>query len=78
MANAPVEKKVTAATVGAAGSAAVVTPFFIWVVDALAFHGDGPPDVPLPIVGVIGLVVSGAAAFIAGWYARHTARPGVG
>jgi hypothetical protein len=79
--NYPTESKVKAATVGAAGSAAVITPFVIWVVDVLAFNGDAAPDVPLPVVGVIGLVVTGVSAFVAGYWAKHsprfTGQPGV-
>lgn len=71
---APVETKVKAATAAGAGSAAVITPFVIWVVDALAFNGDAAPDVPLPVVGVIGLVVTGVSAFVAGYWARHSPR----
>jgi hypothetical protein len=72
--NAPVETKVKAATAAAGGAAATVTPFVVWLVDALFFNGPAAPDVPLPVVGVIGLVVSGAAAFAAGWWARHSPR----
>lgn len=74
MANAPTETKVKAATAAGAGSAAILTPFMIWVVDQLAFHGDAAPDVPLPVVGAIGLVVTGASAFAAGWWAKHSPR----
>jgi hypothetical protein len=74
MSNAPVETKVKAATAAGAGSAAVLTPFVIWVVDQMAFNGDAAPDVPLPVVGVIGLVVTGVCTFAAGWYARHSPR----
>jgi hypothetical protein len=74
MSNAPVETKVKAATVAGAGSAAIVTPFVIWVVDAVAFNGDAAPDVPLPVVGVIGLVVTGVCTFVAGYWAKHSPR----
>ncbi|GAB3142507.1 hypothetical protein GCM10027290_17170 [Micromonospora sonneratiae] len=75
MPNAPVESKVKAATAAGAGSAAVVTPFVVWVVDQLFFNGDATPEVPLPVVGMIGLVVTGACTFVGGWYAKHTPRP---
>lgn len=75
---APIEAKVKAATAGAAGSAAVITPAVIWAVDALWFNGQAAPDVPLPLVGLVGLVVTGGCAFAAGWWAKHTARPDLG
>jgi hypothetical protein len=71
---APVETKVKASTVAAGGAAATVTPFVVWLVAALFFNGPAAPDVPLPVVGVIGLAVSGLAAFAAGWWARHSPR----
>lgn len=75
---APIESKVKAATVGAGGSAAVVTPAVLWLVDELWFNGAAGPDVPLPLVGLVGLVVTGVCAFIAGYWARHTSRPDLG
>jgi hypothetical protein len=75
MPNAPVETKVKAATAAGAGSAAVITPFVVWLVDQLFFAGDAPPPVPLPVVGLVGLLVTGACAFVGGWYAKHTPRP---
>ncbi|MGN9802079.1 hypothetical protein [Micromonospora sp. L32] len=74
----PIESKVKAATVGAGGSAAVITPAVLWLVDELWFNGAAAPAVPLPLVGVIGLVVTGACAFVAGYLAKHTARPDLG
>lgn len=81
---APVEAKVKAATAGAvggaAGAAAVLTPALVWAADQLWWNGDGPPNVPLPVVGVLGLaatgVCAGVAAFKAGYRAKHTARGG--
>ncbi|MEU5914202.1 hypothetical protein [Micromonospora sp. NPDC047527] len=35
----PIESKVKAATVGAGGSAAIITPAVLWVVDELWFNG---------------------------------------
>ncbi|MFI6332904.1 hypothetical protein ACIBBG_31935 [Micromonospora chersina] len=74
----PIEAKVKAAAVGAGGSAAVITPAVVWMIDALWFNGDADPSVPLPLVGLVGLVVTGACAFGAGWWAKHTARPDLG
>jgi hypothetical protein len=75
MPNAPVETKVKAATAAGGGSAAVLTPFVVWLVGRLFFAGPGDPEVPLPVVGLIGLVVTGVCTFVAGWYAKHTPRP---
>lgn len=74
MANAPVERKVKAATAAGAGSAAVVTPFVVWVVDQMWFNGDAAPEVPLSVVGVIGLVVTGLCTLAAGYWAKHSPR----
>ncbi|MEV4197000.1 hypothetical protein [Micromonospora globbae] len=74
----PIESKVKAATAGAGGSAAVITPAVLWVIDELWFNGAAAPDVPLPLVGIVGLVVTGVCAFVAGYWAKHTARPDLG
>ncbi|WP_435585828.1 hypothetical protein [Micromonospora aurantiaca (nom. illeg.)] len=74
----PIEAKVKAATVGGAGSAAVITPAVLWVIDEVWFNGAAAPDVPLPLVGLVGLVVTGVCAFAAGFWAKHTARPDLG
>lgn len=68
-----VEPKTAAATVAGGGSAAVVTPFVLWGIDELWFGG-GELDVPLPVVGIVGLIVTGACTFAAGYYARHVNR----
>jgi hypothetical protein len=75
MPRAPVGTQVKAATVAGAGSAGVITPFAIWVLDQIFFNGAAQPDVPLPLIGVTGLIISGACTFAGGWYARHTAPP---
>lgn len=75
MLNGPVENKVKAATAGGAGSAALITPAVIWAVDELWFNGAAAPEVPLQLVGLIGLVVSGLCVFVAGYWAKHTNRP---
>lgn len=69
-----VEPKVTAATAAGAGSSAIVTPFVLWLIDQLFFNGPADPAVPLPVVGVVGLVVAGACTFLGGWLARHVNR----
>jgi len=68
-----VEPKTKAATVAGAGSAAIITPAVVLLVDEL-FYGGGPVDVPLPYVGVIGLVVTGLCTFAGGYLARHVNR----
>lgn len=70
---AAVEPKTKAATAAGAGSAAIITPALVLAVDQL-FYGGGEIDVPLPYVGVIGLVVTGACTFAASYYARHVQR----
>lgn len=68
-----VEPKTKAATIAAGGSAAVVTPFVVYVVDQV-FYGGGEIDVPAPVFGVIGLVVTTALTFAASYRARHVQR----
>jgi predicted lysophospholipase L1 biosynthesis ABC-type transport system permease subunit len=74
MSNAPVENKVKVATAAGAGSAGIITPFVVWLLDQLFFDGGAQPDVPLPLVGMIGLVITGLCTFAGGWYAKHTVR----
>jgi hypothetical protein len=62
----PIESKVTAATVATA-----VTGLVLWVLGKLVFRG----DVPEPVAGAVLTVVPAIAAFVAGWWARHTPRP---
>lgn len=70
VASSVIEPKVTAATAASAGSAAVVLPFVLWLLSADLFHG----AVPLPVQGVVGLLVSGGLTFLAGYRARHVDR----
>ncbi|MEV5765234.1 hypothetical protein AB0L34_11780 [Micromonospora sp. NPDC052213] len=44
----------------------------------LWFNGAAAPDVPLPLVGLVGLVVTAGCAFAAGFWAKHTSRPDLG
>ncbi|TYP82083.1 hypothetical protein [Blastococcus xanthinilyticus] len=69
----PIEPKVKAATVGG-GAAGVVTAFVVWITDQLWFNGDVPPEVPFPIVSMVGLAAGAALPFAAGYYARHVNR----
>jgi len=68
-----IEPKTSRATAAAGGSAAVIVPFVTYLVDAV-FYGGGDVDVPLPVVGFIGLIVTGASTFAASYYARHVQR----
>lgn len=65
-----IEPKVRAATAAGASSAATLLPFVLWLLSAHVFHG----DVPLPVQGFVGLLVTGACTFAAGYYARHVDR----
>lgn len=62
-----VEPKVKAAT-----AAATVAAFVLWVLGAYVFDG----VVPLPVQGLVGLVVTGGSTFVGGYYARHVDRRG--
>jgi hypothetical protein len=68
-----IEPKTKSATVAAGSSAAVITPAVVLAVDQL-FYGGGDIDVPLPYVGLIGLIVTGVSTFVASYYARHVQR----
>jgi hypothetical protein len=65
-----VEPKVRAATAAGASSAATLLPFVLWLLATYVF----PDGVPLPVQGVVGLLVTGACTFAAGYYARHVDR----
>lgn len=69
-----IESKVWAATRGA-GAGVVVAQFALWALDAAFWNGSGAPDVPAPVDALVTLVVAAAAAFVAGYYAKHTPRP---
>lgn len=66
MSTGPVETKVTAATIAAATSAAV-----LWALDTYVFVADA---VPAPVAGLAELVILTGSTFAAGWLARHTPR----
>jgi len=65
-----VEPKVRAATLAGGGSAATILPFVLWLLATYVFEG----DVPLPVQGFVGLVVTGGCTFAAGYLARHVNR----
>lgn len=63
--SAPVETKVSAATVGA-----VASGFVVWLLGTYVFHA----DVPLPVTALVAVAVPGVVTFAAGWLAPHTPR----
>ena len=65
-----VEPKVRAATAASASSAATLLPFVLWLLSVYVFDG----QVPLPVQGMVGLVITGACTFAAGYAARHVDR----
>lgn len=68
-----IEPKVKAAT-GGAGAGGIVAGFIIWLLDELFWDGPGDPEVPLPVVLLVGLVVPAVIAFASGYWARHVNR----
>lgn len=69
---AGIEPKVKAATV-AQLPAAVIVSFVLWAIDGI-WYGGGEIDVPVPVVGLVTLVVGAASAFIGGYLAPHVQR----
>ena len=67
--SAPVESKVTAATIAAA-----LTTFVLWLLAEYVFDA----DVPTAVAGIVAVVVPGVVTFIAGYSAKHTRRPDLG
>jgi len=66
--SAPIETKVTAAS-----TTALITAFIVGWIGTAVFHGSAVPDW---LVGAIDGAVTAAAAFVAGWLAKHTPRAG--
>lgn len=64
--SAPIEVKVSAATIASA-----VSGLGLWALQTYAFHG----EVPLPVLAAVQTVVPAVATFAAGWLAPHTPRP---
>jgi fatty acid desaturase len=60
-----VEPKVTWATLSSA-----VAGLVVWLLSAYVFHG----AVPDAVIGAVGVLVTTAATFTAGWLARHVDR----
>lgn len=69
-----IEDKVKGATLGA-GAAQIVTAFCLWGLDELFWRGGEMPDVPVPVTGLVGLLVTAGGAFLGGYVTRHTPRP---
>jgi hypothetical protein len=69
MTNRPTERKVYAASLGA-GAGTIVSDFALWAVDRIWWPSD-TADVPFPVVSFVGLVVTVAFTFAAGWLAKH-------
>ena len=65
------EPKVVAATGGATGGV-IVTNFVLYVVAGLFYGGDA---IPQSVSLFVGLVITTALTFGAGYYARHVNRP---
>jgi hypothetical protein len=78
---APVEGKVKAATVGAAGGGAVGA-FVLWLLGVFIWGAPGDADsatlaisaVPAPVAGVVLLGIPALVAYGAGYRAKHTRR----
>lgn len=68
-----VEPKVKGAAVGATAGV-IVTDFLVWGADELFWNGDAAPNVPFPVAGFIGLVVTVGLTFLGGFVARHVNR----
>jgi hypothetical protein len=65
----PVERKVYASTLGS-GVGVTVTSFALWVADTVWWPSD-TEEVPVPVAGFVGLVVTAGLTFIFGWLAKH-------
>lgn len=68
-----VEPKVKGAVLGA-GAGVILTDFLVWSADELWWNGTEAPEVPIPVAGLIGLVVTAGLAFAGGFLARHVNR----
>lgn len=68
------ERKVTAATSGA-GIGFLLTEAALYMLDAHVFTPGTIGDLPAPVTTAVPIVVGMALAWVAGYRARHTARP---
>lgn len=78
----PVEGKVWAATAGGT-TGLIISTFLLWVLgvtfwgistDALSAT-EAVAAVPAPVIGLLGLLITGACTFAGGWFAKHSPRP---
>lgn len=69
LASSAVEPKVRAAT-WAASASSLLLPAVLWALGVYVFGG----EVPLPLQSLVGVLVTGACTFAAGYYARHVDR----
>lgn len=69
-----VETKVKAATAGA-GIGYLASEAVLYMLDAHVFTPGTIGDLPAPVTTAVPIVVGMALAWIAGYRARHTARP---
>jgi len=65
----PVERKVYAGTIGA-GAGLTISNFALWVAEQVWWPADNV-EIPLPVAGVIELLVTTGCAFLFGWLAKH-------
>lgn len=83
--NGPVEQKVKAGAAGAAGGG-VVSTAVLWLAGGLIWGApldaahvqDAIAAVPVPVAGVVMLLVPAVVAFAAAFQAEHTERPDLG
>lgn len=69
MTSKPTERKVYASTIGA-GAGFTVSAFALWAVDAIWWPSPDV-DIPDPVAGFVGLVITVGLTFISGWLAKH-------
>lgn len=65
----PTRPKVVAAAAGATAGV-TISAFVVWCLDGLFWNGAAAPDVPTPVVGMVGLAITSGLAFAAGWLKR--------
>lgn len=73
--NGPVERKVKASAAGAGVGAAAGTAA-VWLIDTYIHTPGVVGDLPAPVAGLVVTAVAAAVAWVSGWLAKHTPRPG--
>ena len=74
------ETKVIAATGGAAGAAAAISPFILWLLGVNVWHASSAAGkaaeavaaVPAPVSGAVLFVITGLVTLVLGYTAPHT------